>query len=382
MVRRRTRPLYPFLFRTVPPDSPIDRRQGSHLIENGLSAVVRQLRIAHTLCDFTQDHPIFPCPVGRLYRRADPLYTSLTVGEGTVLFRRHCCRQHHIGQLGRLAQERVLDYQEIEALQTFLYMIRIRVGKHRVLSDDVQATDFPCLRTVHHIQHGQTHITGQGNTPGVLKLQPILFHIHALVARVHVGQTTHVASSLHVGLTPQRVDATTGLAHITQEHLEVGTRQNVAMSRRMLGNPHRVEQGRRAVLGQDSGRGPNILRLDATDFGCPFRRVSGHTFFQFLKVLRPVRHKIVIVQVFGDKHVHNAIQQGNVRTGPLLDVQRGKVRDRDTTGITDDEWDAPLRDGLPEPHTKDRMVLGRVGTDNEIRFCFLNNIVKRIGHGT
>ena len=156
-------------------------------------------------------------------------------------------------------------------------MIDIGVGEHGVLGHHIEGADAARAGPVHHLRHRQSDLVGEPvYIPSGLELELDLGQSHLLVAGIDVGQPAQVAGSLDVVLTTQRVDAAAGDAHIAGEHGQVGAGFDVVGAGGMLGDAHRIENGRRFVGGVYSRRRPQVGSGDGGDLLHPLRGVLHH----------------------------------------------------------------------------------------------------------
>ena len=218
---------------------------------------------------------------------------------------------------------------------------------------------------MHHLGDGQTHRVGKGNAPRVLELLARGQAGHVLVAGVGVGQSPHVARALNVVLTSKRVDATTGYAHVPQQHLEVGAGGHIGHPHRVLGYAQRVEKRPRPVLGHHACGLLQLPRRNTGDLTDHFRRVLGHDDLQVLEPLRALGDEGTVLPAFADDNVHQPIEQCEIGARSVTQVQiraRGYVR---TPRVRHDELCAAHPLGPPHLDADHRVLLGGIAADDE-----------------
>ena len=178
---------------------------------------------------------------GGIHRLADALHTAFRVGKGAVLFGEALGRQDHIGLLGRFGQENILHDQKIQPVEGFLGMVEIRVGYHRVFTDNIHRFQGTVVGRRHHLGHFHADLIGHPlNAPGSFHLGLYGRVGHVLIGRVDIGQTAHVAGALDVVLTAQRIDAAAGLPHVAAEHRQIGQGLDIVGAGDVLGDAHAV----------------------------------------------------------------------------------------------------------------------------------------------
>ena len=95
----------------------------------------------HAAGELLDDPPVLPRLARRRQRLAAELHVAVGVGEGAGLLGPGRGRQDHVGVVGRLGQEDVLDHQMLELGQRLARVMRVGVGHRRVLAHDVHAPD-------------------------------------------------------------------------------------------------------------------------------------------------------------------------------------------------------------------------------------------------
>ena len=153
------------------------------------------------------------------------------------------------------------------------------------------------------------------------------------------------------------------------------------MAAGVLGDAHRVHQRRGLVGRHQARRLADIIGRHAANLGHALGRILRQLGLEVLEALGAIRHKIVVVELLGDQHVHQAVQQRGIGAGLVTQVDRRILRDRDPPRVGDDQRNAPLLDRLAQLHAEHRMLLGGVRADDEETLGALGDVVERVGHG-
>ena len=160
---------------------------------------------------------------------------------------------------------------------------------------------------------------------------------HPLVAGKHVRQPAHVAGALNVVLAAQRVYPAARHSNVPAKHGKVRQRFDVIGAGGVLGDPHAIQNActlRPCVCsgGIDQVRGKN-----SGDFLDVFGGVFLNRFAERLEAHRAAFHKLSVIHVLGDDHVHQAVDPGDV--GPEIGPQPlvGVTRHYDAPRVDDDE---------------------------------------------
>jgi hypothetical protein len=115
----------------------VEGRERSQLVPHLLGRLVRPV-LSQAPGDLEEDLDVVPGPGRRLERLAHPLDAALGVGDGALrLAPRRAGGQDHVGHLGRLGHDDVLDDEVVEALEQFDGVAHVGLGLSRVLAQDV-----------------------------------------------------------------------------------------------------------------------------------------------------------------------------------------------------------------------------------------------------
>ncbi len=205
---------------------------------------------------------------------------------------------------------------------------------------------------------------------------------HLLIAGQAVWQGPHVTGTLHVGLAPQRVDATPFDADVAAQQLQVGDGPHVVVAGSVLGYPHRVVDGS-ALGGADEARElDHLLGRYAGDKSHLVRGIGRreHLRLQRLEPFYSCGDIGLVVPVVLDDLLHQAVEQHYVGAGAVGQIEAGVVGHLDPLGIGHYQprlarGDCPLDMGAD-----DGVGCRGVGADDEdeIRVVDARDVV---GHG-
>ena len=106
---------------------------------------------------------------GRLDRRRDQLDPALGVGERAGLLQEGRRGQDHVGELGRLVLEDLLDDQEVERLHRGQHVLGVGIGLGDVLAEDVHRLQPAVDGGVEHLRDGVALVAGEIHAPGLLE---------------------------------------------------------------------------------------------------------------------------------------------------------------------------------------------------------------------
>ena len=143
----------------------------------------------------------------RVERFAGELYAPVGVRKRAGLLRQRGRRQDHIGKRRGFGQEQILHNQVVKLGQSLPRVMQVGVGHGRVLAHDVHTVQPVVENGVHDLDHGQTGLRVQGDTPEGLEALPYLLVVDPLVVGEHHGNQAGVRGSLNIVLAAQRMES-------------------------------------------------------------------------------------------------------------------------------------------------------------------------------
>ncbi len=205
---------------------------------------------------------------------------------------------------------------------------------------------------------------------------------HLLIAGQAVGQRPHVTGALHVGLAPQRVDATPFDADVAAQQLQVGDGAHVVVAGGVLSDPHGVVDGG-ALGGADKAR--ELDHLLGRYAGDQSHLVWGigrgeHLRLQRLESFYSCGDIGFVVPAVLDELLHQAVEQHYVGAGAVGQIEAGMVGHLDPFRIGHHQprlarGDCPLDMGAD-----DGVSRRGVGADDEDKIRVIN-ARDVVGHG-
>jgi hypothetical protein len=240
------------------------------------------------LTQITNDLEVAPRIAAYRERGSHKLHAPLGVRERAFLLRKTHAGQNHMRHLRGLVQEDILHHKELDLLKRFTDVIGVRVGEHRVLAHDVQRLDAPIEHAVHQLSDGQPGLRWNLHRclPRVLELRPHILINDRLIARDDIRKPAHIARTLDVVLSAQRIDACAGSPEVAGQQSQIRQRLDVIHTVRRLRNAHRPEDGSASrptvhLRGLD-----DQIRRDACDVLSPLRRAVLDRLFERIEVFR------------------------------------------------------------------------------------------------
>ena len=176
----------------------------------------------------------------RVDRLANPLHPPLAVGDrplGLAPARRR--REHDVGQLSGRAEKQVLNDEVLQAVEQGGGTMLVRLRLCGVLADDVERCEIAALHRLEHLRHVPAITRLDRGVPGALERRAHVGIENVLEARKAIGNRAHVAATLHVVLTAQRVESRAVTAHVSGKQREVDQREHVVDGIVMLGDAER-----------------------------------------------------------------------------------------------------------------------------------------------
>ena len=359
-----TRPLQAVVVQPVELHATVDRRERRHFLIDILDALVRK-RIAHFFGQHGDNLPIGSGLSGRLYSFTYPLHSSLGTRIGAVFLGEGGRRQNHIGQHGRLGGKDILHHQEFKFLERLRGMSRVRLGQGRIFTDNVHCPDIAADSGLHHLGYRRPRLVLDGAVPSFLELVTGFVIGHRLIAGQDVRQGAHIAGPLDIVLSAERTEAGAFTAHVAGKHQQVGDAFHVICARSMLGDAHTIEDAGSLGGGELARRPDDISPRHTGNFFGHFRRVFLDGLRQFLEAFGTLLDELLIVQVLFQDDVHHGVEQRDITTRFLAEVQGGLLSKRYSARVRHYQPGVAGHYCLTDITTDDRVTLGSVGADDE-----------------
>lgn len=264
----------------------------------------------HGVGDLLDDPPILPRLTRCLEGGGDALHPPLGIGEVAALLGKGAGGEHHIGELCGFREEDILHHQKLQLLEPFDDVVLIRIAQHRVFTHHVEPLDAARAGGIDGLGEGKAGCARQvWLLPGGREAGMHFGAGHLLIAGQAVGLRPHVTGTLHVGLAPQRVDATPFDADVAAQQLQVGDGPHVVVAGSVLGDPHRVVDGGALGAADKARELDHLLGRYAGDKGHLVRCIGGgeHFCLQRLEPFHPLGDIGLVVPVVLDDLLHQAI---------------------------------------------------------------------------
>ncbi len=212
--------------------------------------------------------------------------------------------------MGKISQ----TARKLQTFQGLSHSAAVRIAHHGILAHDEQTAQLAFFRSGEHLQGRQSRSVGKLCAPGLLKL--LAGQLHLLIAAIKIGQSTHVAGSLHVLMPSQGAETRSLPADISRGQHQIGQRLDVIGSHGMLSNSHSVDDCSPLRRAKDSGCLFQITLFNSRDRLSPIGRAARNCLANRLKAIRPGIDKFLIVQALPNNDVQQGIYPGDVRPRP------------------------------------------------------------------
>ena len=188
--------------------------------------------------------------------------------------------------------------------------------------------------------------------------------VDRLVVRQEHRDQAGVGRALDIVLPAQRMQARARPADLAGDQRERDQAAGVVGAVDVLGNAHAPEYDRLFRPGEFARDRAQLVGIDATDRRHLLRREGPDMLGEGREALDMRLHILLVVELFRNDHVEQRIQQRDIR--PALELQHvaGVAAERLAARIGDDQGRAAPR-RLFQVGRRDRVVLGRVGADDE-----------------
>lgn len=259
----------------------------------------------------------------------------------------------------------------------------IRIAQYRVFPHHIEPPDGAGAGGIYGLGEGEAGLGGQpGGLPGGHEAGVHVRVSHLLIAGQVVGQGSHVAGSLHVGLAAQGIDTTPLNADVAAQQLQVGDGPHVVVARGVLGDPHGVVDGGALGGADEAGELNHLFGGDAGDEGHLVRGIGGgeHLGLERLKPFHPLGDIALVVPVVSDDLLHDAVEQHHVGAGAMGQVEAGMIGHLDPFRVRYHQPCLALAHYPLDVGTDDGVGRRGIGADDEdeIRVIDARDVV---GHG-
>ncbi len=202
------------------------------------------------------------------------------------------------------------------------------------------------------------------HAPGFGEFLAVSRIFHVLVSRIRIRQRAHIAGTLHVVLTTNRVYTRMRLTEVTSQHREAGQRTHGFHALVELGYTHAPQDGGAFRLGIHPRRLTNLTGADAGDIFNRLRRVAFNDFTILFKAFCTGSDESFVVQVFFNNDMAHRIQQRDVRAVFQCNVHVSNARGFNFARIADDNF-RPVTFSVNYVVRHDWVGIRRVVPENE-----------------
>ncbi len=163
-----------------------------------------------------------------------------------------------MGVFGGLVQEDVLDHHAFHGLQARYHVLGVGIRLRDVLALDVESLEGASHCLVQHVGDAKAGLAVERHAPEGLEHLPGGIVGHMPIAGEFVREGTHVAGTLHIVLTAQRVHAHARTADIAGRHGKVRHAHDHRRALAVLGDAQAVID-RRIAGGRVKARCPSDI---------------------------------------------------------------------------------------------------------------------------
>ncbi|CCZ65209.1 unknown [Roseburia sp. CAG:50] len=241
-------------------------------------------------------------------------------------------------------------------------MCGIRIRADRILTEDKQTADLFGQHLSEALRCLCSFFRVQFCAPCFFKFLQDTRCTQVLITRELIRRSTHIAGTLYVVLTTDRVDPTSRASEVSGDHCQIGERHNALCTGMMLSNTQTVNDCRIFCCRIHSGCLDQFVYVNVTDLSHFFCRIFINNFLHFLEVLGTLLDEFAILKTFGKDNIHHTVCKRYVCTRCQFQMYIGSVCQIDITRIYNDQFRTFMY-GTPNLHTKYWMCMLRVGTN-------------------
>ncbi len=220
------------------------------------------------------------------------------------------------------------------------------------------------MHRVHDLDHGEALLGVELGAPQALDLGADFRRLHRFVVGEEHRDQPGVGGALHVVLPAQRMQASAGTADLAGDQRQRDETARIVGAVGVLRHAHAPEDDGRLRAREGARHLAQRVGGHAADRRHLLRREVLDVLGELRKTFRVGLHILLVVQAFGDDGVEHGVEHRHV--GAVLELQHapGVALQGLAARIHDDQLGAALG-RLLEEGGGDRMVLGRVGADDD-----------------
>ncbi len=274
-------------------------------------------------------------------------------------------------ELRRLVQENVLHDHAFQALQRMGHVLRIRIRLGDVFALDVQTLETAVDRRIEHVRNAQARLVVQLHAPHFFELRARLVVGNMAISGQFMRERTHVAGTLHVVLSAQRIHAHAFAADVAGGHGKVGNAHDHGRTLAVLGDAQPVVNRPVAARRVQARGAADLIGRHAGGLFHLLRRIArlGNECLPLGEFLHVAARgdEIVFHQPLGHDHVGERIDQRDIGARAQLQVIRSldvrRAHHVDGARVGDDQLRAFAQPAL-HARSEHRMAVGRIGADD------------------
>ena len=177
-------------------------------------------------------------------------------------------------------------------------MCGIRIRADRILTEDKQTADLFGQHLSEALRCLCSFFRVQFCAPCFFKFLQDTRCTQVLITRELIRRSTHIAGTLYVVLTTDRVDPTSRASEVSGDHCQIGERHNALCTGMMLCNTQTVDNGCIFCACIHLGSLDQFVHINVTDLCYFLCRIFVDDFLHLLKVLRTLIDKLTILESF------------------------------------------------------------------------------------
>ena len=251
-------------------------------------------------------------------------------------------------------------------------MLRVGIRLRNILALNVQALESAGHGLVKHVGDAESRFLRERHTPQMLEHLASGVVADMAIAGILVRKRAHIARTLHVVLSAQRIHAHTFATDVSGSHGQVGHPHDHRGPLAVLGDAEAIVDGAIAGGSKQPRGGAHGSGGNTGGRFHGFRRVAvfgNEARPRFKRVqVAPLAHVVFLHQPFRDHHVGDGVNQCDVGARQQRQVMRSldvrRTHQVDAARVGHDELRALPQPSL-HPRRKHRMRIGGVGADQQ-----------------
>ena len=221
-------------------------------------------------------------------------------------------------------------------------MSDVGLRHERVLSHGIYRLEMPTESSISKFSHRKPWLVRKSDAPCLFEFLSGSGIGYFLITRINIGKSSHIAGSLNVCLSPQRIDAVSFSSNMASDKGKVCDAEHIVRTDRMLGDAHRIENRRIESRSIHDSSFLNQCLVDASQPGDHIKVILRNNLYELLISFCVRLDKLFVDKPLVHHDLHHAIEKCHVDAWEVLNVDVSNLCKVGLPWITDNKLCATL----------------------------------------